>query len=63
MPSKKNINFVQEIVNDRKNIMTTSLVSTLEVLKKDFKFDENQLKEFADKYVSVMQKNLKVKKK
>ena len=40
-------------------IMTTCLVSSMEVLKDKFEFTQEQLKKFADEYIPTLQKNLK----
>lgn len=57
----KNKNFAQTIVDDRKAIMIAGMLASMEVLKDEFGFNQEQLNKFAEKYTPALNKNLKGK--
>jgi hypothetical protein len=60
----KNKNYLpQTIIEDRKKLIIAGLVSSMEILKAEFNFDEKQLNRFADLYTPALDKNLKGEKK
>lgn len=48
----------QMIIDDRKALLTASLLASMEILKEDFGFTQEQLQKFSDKYIPAVQKNL-----
>jgi hypothetical protein len=54
-------NILENIKKDRENLLAISMISSLEVLKNEFGFSQEQLNKFAEKYTPTLGKNLKGK--
>lgn len=58
---KNEKNLQQTIVKDREAILQAGLLASLEILKNEFGFDEEQLNKFAGAYLPALKNNLKSK--
>lgn len=53
----------QIIQQDRQQLIMLGLISSLEILKRDFGFTQEQIEDFANKYKPEMEKQMNVHKK
>ena len=53
--------FAEKMKKDRENLLITSALSAMEVLKDEFGFTQEQLNKFTEKYTPALNKNLKGK--
>lgn len=54
----KGNNIVDNIKNDRQTLIMQGLITSLEILKRDFNFTEAQVKEFSDKYLPELKNQM-----